>query len=86
MGVEWSNYRHPLPQHMHDIYLRSLADVTFTSKREKDQSAVRGGVAENVAPLLLYSLLSDAIHEERLVDHIPLQRTTSLRGRRKLRG
>jgi len=56
-GVEWSNYRHPLPQHMYDIYLRSWGEVTFTSRTEKDQSAVRGDVDENVAPLLYSSFV-----------------------------
>jgi integrase len=28
-GVEWSNYRHPLPEHVYDIYMRFWADVNF---------------------------------------------------------
>lgn len=29
-GVEWSNYRHPLPEHVYDIYMRGWGSVAFT--------------------------------------------------------
>jgi hypothetical protein len=28
-GVEWSNYRHPLPEHVHDVYMQYWGDVNF---------------------------------------------------------
>jgi len=28
-GIEWSNYRHPLPEHVYDIYMQYWGDVTF---------------------------------------------------------
>jgi len=28
-GVEWSNYRHPLPEHVYDVYMKYWADVRF---------------------------------------------------------
>ena len=30
-GIEWSNYRHPLPENVYDIYLQAWADVELTS-------------------------------------------------------
>jgi hypothetical protein len=29
-GVEWSHYRHPLPENVYDIYMKYWADVDFT--------------------------------------------------------
>ena len=29
-GVEWSNYRHPLPEHVYDVYMKYWADVRLT--------------------------------------------------------
>ena len=26
-GVEWSNYRHPLPEHVYDLYMQYWGDV-----------------------------------------------------------
>lgn len=43
-------------------------------------------VSMKTLPPFFILLLSGARHQERSVDHIPLQRTTSLRGRRKLLG
>jgi integrase len=31
-GVEWSNYRHPLPEHVYDIYMRYWRRVRFNHK------------------------------------------------------
>jgi hypothetical protein len=28
-GVEWSNYRHPLPDSVYDVYMKYWADVRF---------------------------------------------------------
>ena len=28
-GVEWSNYRHPLPEHVYDVYMQYWSDVQF---------------------------------------------------------
>jgi len=28
-GVEWSNYRHPLPEHVYDVYMNYWSDVCF---------------------------------------------------------
>ncbi len=28
-GIEWSNYRHPLPEHVYDVYMRYWRDVTL---------------------------------------------------------
>ena len=28
-GVEWSHYRHPLPEHVHDVYMKYWNDVCF---------------------------------------------------------
>jgi hypothetical protein len=28
-GVDWSHYKHPLPEHVYDAYMKSWADVTF---------------------------------------------------------
>jgi hypothetical protein len=28
-GIEWSNYRHPLPQHVYDAYMKCWKDVEF---------------------------------------------------------
>lgn len=28
-GIEWSNYRHPLPEHVYDVYMRHWNDVEF---------------------------------------------------------
>jgi integrase len=30
-GVEWSNYRHPLPEHVYDVYMKYWADVRLTT-------------------------------------------------------
>ena len=29
-GIEWSNYRHPLPEHVYDVYVKHWADVRLT--------------------------------------------------------
>ncbi len=29
-GVEWSHYRHPLPEHIYDVYMQYWRDVQFT--------------------------------------------------------
>jgi hypothetical protein len=29
-GIEWSNYRHPLPEHVHDVYMRYWKNVEFS--------------------------------------------------------
>ncbi|MGZ4864980.1 MAG: hypothetical protein ACXV5N_10970 [Halobacteriota archaeon] len=26
-GVEWSHYKHPLPEHVYDVYMRYWGDV-----------------------------------------------------------
>jgi len=36
-GLEWSNYRFPLPEHVYDVYMRYWKDVTF---QVKDHSAI----------------------------------------------
>ncbi|MGZ7146472.1 MAG: hypothetical protein ACXVIA_07105 [Halobacteriota archaeon] len=28
-GVDWSHYKHPLPEHVYDRYMRYWGDVTF---------------------------------------------------------
>jgi hypothetical protein len=28
-GVEWSNYRHPLPEHVYDAYMKCWKDEAF---------------------------------------------------------
>ncbi len=28
-GVEWSKYRHPLPEHVYDVYMNYWSDVCF---------------------------------------------------------
>jgi len=28
-GIEWSNYRHPLPDHVYDVYMRYWKGVDF---------------------------------------------------------
>ena len=28
-GVEWTHYRHPLPEHVYDVYMRYWEDVCF---------------------------------------------------------
>jgi hypothetical protein len=28
-GVEWSNYRHPLPEHVFDVYMQYWGVVSF---------------------------------------------------------
>jgi len=30
-GVDWKHYKHPLPEDVYDIYLRSWGDVDLTS-------------------------------------------------------
>ncbi|MGZ4903014.1 MAG: hypothetical protein ACXV48_08210 [Halobacteriota archaeon] len=39
-GVDWSHYKHPLPEHVYDRYMKSWGDVALTIKKGKDQSAV----------------------------------------------
>jgi hypothetical protein len=29
-GIEWSNYRHPLPEHVYDVYMQYWKDVEFS--------------------------------------------------------
>jgi len=28
-GIEWSNYRHPLPEHVYDVYMKYWKDIIF---------------------------------------------------------
>ncbi len=28
-GVDWSHYKHPIPEHVYDTYMRYWGDVTF---------------------------------------------------------
>ncbi|MGZ4861878.1 MAG: hypothetical protein ACXV2E_03730 [Halobacteriota archaeon] len=28
-GVDWSHYKHPLPEHVYNVYMRYWRDVTF---------------------------------------------------------
>ena len=29
-GIEWSNYRHPLPEHVYDVYMKYWVDINFS--------------------------------------------------------
>ncbi len=31
-GVEWSNYRHPLPEHVYDVYMKYWREVWLVFK------------------------------------------------------
>ena len=39
-GGDWSHYKHPLPEHVYDRYMKSWGDVAFTINEGKDHSAV----------------------------------------------
>lgn len=34
-GVDWTHYKHPLPEHVYDVYMKSWRDVqlAFEDKR-----------------------------------------------------
>jgi integrase len=34
-GIEWSNYRHPLPEHVYDVYMQYWEAVTLTLTNEE---------------------------------------------------
>ena len=36
-GIEWSHYRHPLPDNVYTIYMKSWEDVAFIRARQRDQ-------------------------------------------------
>ncbi|MGZ4953163.1 MAG: hypothetical protein ACXV5A_07185 [Halobacteriota archaeon] len=31
-GIDWKHYKHPLPEHVYDIYMRYWGDVAFKLK------------------------------------------------------
>jgi hypothetical protein len=30
-GIDWNHYKHPLPEHVYDVYIQFWGDVEFTS-------------------------------------------------------
>ena len=39
-GIEWSGYRHPLPQHVYDIYMGCWGDMRFDDSCDVARSMV----------------------------------------------
>jgi predicted alpha/beta-fold hydrolase len=41
-GVDWEHYKHPLPEHVYDVYIKSWKKVVFTRETKKGQAPVVG--------------------------------------------
>ncbi|MGZ4849421.1 MAG: hypothetical protein ACXV2D_08040 [Halobacteriota archaeon] len=39
-GVDWSHYKHLLPEHVYDVYMKRWADVSFSLYSAQDEAQV----------------------------------------------